>query len=536
MIRTTVLAVLGVTAAFAAAQPSSVVNGPHNLSSGGPGSIRAVSENEVCIFCHAPHNASPVKPLWNRVMPVDSYTVYSSRALDALPGQPTGTSKMCLSCHDGTIALGLVVSRDAPILMSGGVTTLPEGHGRIGTDLRDDHPISFAFDSSLTARDPKLRSPGALHSTVKLDSNNELQCTTCHDAHKNMNGDFLVMQNNASQLCMTCHQVGTTTVTSHTSCSACHQPHSAPSGPYLLKRATVSDTCLSCHDGTVPGAANISSDTRKLHNHETNSPVDPSGTPQQHTNCVSCHDPHTMAPGAAPAPGIHPNFGRIAGVNSAGAPVAAANYEYETCLKCHAEGSIIQPRVPRRIVQNNTRLEFATNAVSFHPVMGPGRNPDVPSLRPGWTTSSVMDCSSCHASESGRSAGGVGPSGTHGSSFPGLLSARYEVADNTSESASVYALCYKCHDRASILNDVSFKGHKKHIVDERAPCAACHDAHGIASSQGTTTGNSNLINFATTMVTPSRRTGRLEYRDTGRFRGQCYLTCHGEDHAPESYP
>ncbi|MCX5688981.1 MAG: cytochrome C, partial [Planctomycetota bacterium] len=150
--------------------------------------------------------------------------------------------------------------------------------------------------------------------------------------------------------------------------------------------------------------------------------------------------------------------------------------------------------------------------------------------------SSVMDCSSCHASESGRSAGGVGPSGTHGSSYAGLLSARYEVADNTSESASVYALCYKCHDRANILNDVSFKEHKKHIVDLRAPCAACHDAHGIGSAQGTATGNSNLINFATAIVTPSRRTGRLEYRDTGRYRGQCYLTCHGEDHGPLSYP
>ena len=78
--------------------------------------------------------------------------------------------------------------------------------------------------------------------------------------------------------------------------------------------------------------------------------------------------------------------------------------------------------------------------------------------------------------------------------------------------------------------------HRRHIVEERTPCSACHDAHGIASSQGTPTTNSNLINFATSIVTPSRRNGQIEYRDTGRFRGECTLTCHGKDHAPLRNP
>src|SRR5437763_9762877 len=117
------------------ADASSILNSPHNLSARGPGQIRAVNESQVCIFCHTPHNASPVQPLWNRNMPVSAYKVYSSGSLHAKPSQPTGSSKLCLSCHDGTIALGSVLSRGEPIVMSGGITTLPPGSSNLGTDL-----------------------------------------------------------------------------------------------------------------------------------------------------------------------------------------------------------------------------------------------------------------------------------------------------------------------------------------------------------------------------------------------------------------
>ena len=58
-------------------------------------------------------------------MPVTAYIPYSSSSLQAKPGQPTGTSKLCLSCHDGTIALGSVVSRNQPIAMAGGRSKSP---------------------------------------------------------------------------------------------------------------------------------------------------------------------------------------------------------------------------------------------------------------------------------------------------------------------------------------------------------------------------------------------------------------------------
>ena len=529
-----VFCLVSLAACSAMAQPSTIVGSPHDLSVGGPGPVRAVFEDQVCIFCHTPHNASPIRPLWNRYLPVDNYRIYASRALDAVPGQPTGSSKMCLSCHDGTIALGVVYSRTDPILLAGGVTFLPDGPSNLGTDLSDDHPISFRYDSALSAQDAHLLDPALLPEEVQLDAFGELQCTTCHDAHDDSRGNFMVMHNLESQLCKACHQITDTTITDHQDCSACHQPHTAPSGPYLLRGPTVSDTCFSCHDGSHQGAADIAQDYCKPFVHDTFSGTDPIDPQYLHTTCTSCHDPHTMHAGSASAPMVHPNFGEIDGVNASGSPITTAAYEYEVCFKCHADQQAVPPTIQRLAPDNNTRLQFATGAISFHPVQSPGKNSQVPSLKPGWTTSSMVHCSDCHSSNTGTDGGGSGPNGVHGSSSSPLLVARYDTADFTSESAAAYALCYSCHDRNSILNDESFPEHDKHIREERSPCSACHTGHGIASGQGTATGNSHLINFDTSIVQPNSQ-GELYFRDTGTFRGECNLRCHGENHNPEDY-
>jgi predicted CXXCH cytochrome family protein len=516
-------------------QPQSVVDTPHNLSASGRGALRSAGESEVCVFCHAPHNSSPIRPLWNRATPVEAYTIYTSRALEAQPGQPTGVSKMCLSCHDGTIAVGSVLSRDSVIQMARGMATLPRGASNLGTDLSDDHPISFKYDTTLSGKDPKVRSPTQIPHETRLDSNGELQCTTCHDAHSNKQGKFLVMQNSSSELCLSCHQVGTTTIAGHSQCADCHQPHTAPSGPYLLRQRTATETCLRCHGGGTPMAADIASEIHKVSSHDTNPPVDPPLPLSEHASCTSCHEPHTMARGSGVAPGLHPSLGRMDGISTSGAALAKASTEAEVCFKCHADGNKRQPFIARRSVQNNTRQQFSSSAVSFHPVLVQGRNPTVPSLRPGWTTGSLVYCSSCHASETSPASGGAGLKGVHGSQYAPLLAARYDTSDFSSESASTYALCYQCHDRANILSNASFPQHSLHIVDQHTPCSACHDAHGISATQGSPRGNSNLINFDISIVHPSAA-GRLEFIDQGQFAGECFLSCHGVDHGPKAYP
>jgi predicted CXXCH cytochrome family protein len=523
----------------ALAQYQGIIGSKHNLSVSGTGTIHATGEQEVCVFCHTPHGASAIQPLWNRNVPVNTYRVYSSTTLDAKPGQPTGSSKLCLSCHDGTVAIGSVLSKNMPIGMAGGITTIPPGaKGNIGTDLSDDHPISFVYDSALAAKDGKLKDPTVLPANIRLDGAKNLQCSTCHDPHNNSNGKFLVMRNDNSQLCNTCHTIQNTTVVEHGNCTTCHQNHSAPSGPELLTAKTPTESCTKCHSSSSTTALDIASDLAKPSVHDTKMKVNaPDEVPNQ-SACISCHDPHTMtkASAVAAAPDVRGSVGKVAGISASGAATPVAKFEYEICFKCHADRqpSNFAPIVTRQIVQANTRFEFDSAAVSFHPVEAAGRSRDVPSLRTQYTTSSVIYCTDCHSSDQGRVAGGTGPTGPHGSSFKPLLALRYDTKDFTQESEAAFALCYKCHDRNSILADVTFP-HKIHLVDQQTPCSICHDSHGVSSAQGTIMKNARLINFDTTVVRPDPTTARLEFNQTGPRAGTCYLSCHGTTHSNTTY-
>jgi len=132
---------------FSSSAYAGIANTKHNLSVTGTGNIKASSEQEICIFCHTPHNSRPQTPLWNRASSGSVYTPYNSSTIFSSPGQPTGASMLCLSCHDGTIALGSVLSRNSDIVMNNGVTTYatgqdPDRHGsfRRPSDFIQLHP------------------------------------------------------------------------------------------------------------------------------------------------------------------------------------------------------------------------------------------------------------------------------------------------------------------------------------------------------------------------------------------------------------
>ena len=182
----------------------------HNLSVSGPGDIRAASETQICVFCHTPHNSRRDIPyLWNRSDQTTSYIPYQSSTLFAVVGQPTGASKLCLSCHDGTIALGATLSGPQEIPFQGGIRFLPLGHAsRLGTDLSDDHPVSFQYSGNLAGRNPELTDPSTLPLEIRLAEDGQLQCTACHDPHNDRFGKFLVMSNQFSKLCISCHTKG----------------------------------------------------------------------------------------------------------------------------------------------------------------------------------------------------------------------------------------------------------------------------------------------------------------------------------------
>lgn len=533
----------------------------HNLSVSGPGTLKASSEEEICIFCHIPHNARPSGPLWNRDDPGSYYTPYRSSTVAARPGQPTGASILCLSCHDGTVALGEVASRDTPIAFTGSISTMPSGPGLLGTDLSDDHPISFAYATAAAAKGGELVPAAELTGPVKLDGNGQLQCTACHDPHDDSNGKFLTVPNRGGALCTTCHRKAGWNQSSHNlstgtwdgvapdpwpdsdwstvadnACRNCHRPHSAEGAERLLVRAQEQGNCLACHNGHV-AETDVDAAFLKPSHHpvgldaDAHSPVEPAVVEARHVACSDCHNPHAASALAGVVPGA---LAGVRGVSIAGIEVDPVNYEYEICFRCHADSFNKPPaRTTRQLEQTNVRLEFDTGNPSYHPVAGAGTNPDVPSLLPPYTVNSVIRCTDCHGDDGGEMNPAVA-NAPHGSNYAPILRQRYETADNTAESPSSYALCYSCHDRDSILSGRSFKAHPRHVVQARTPCNVCHDPHGVSNLQGNAINSSKLVNFDTAVVGPNAN-GELRYESTGRFAGACYLNCHGSEHSPKTY-
>jgi predicted CXXCH cytochrome family protein len=543
---------------YQGSEARSIVQSKHNLSASGPGTVKATVETRVCEFCHTPHHAGLAGPLWNKDIPEILYITYQSSSVKAAIGQPNGASKLCLSCHDGTIALGLVRSQTQPISFAGGVTTMPAGRTNLGIDLSDDHPISFVYDNALAIANGQLEYPANLTRPVMLDRYGRLQCTSCHNPHDDQYGKFLVMDNISSALCATCHKkTGWSTTTHRTStktwngglpnpwphtsyttvatngCENCHKPHTAGGKERLLNYNVEEDNCYPCHNGNV-ASKNVKAEFLKFYRHPigastgVHKPTENAIPTSRHVECVDCHNPHASKAATATAPYASGRLSGIVGITSLGGTVKPLVYEYELCFRCHGDNPGTQtPVIIRQYPDNNKRNNFSNSNLSYHPVVGVGKNTNGPSLISPWTTASLMYCTDCHNSNSGPKAGGMGPNGPHGSIYRPILERNLTMTDYATESASAYALCYKCHSRTSILGDQSFKDHKTHIVDEKTPCTVCHDPHGVS-------GKTHLINFDKSVVLPSS-SGRLEFNDLGLGKGNCYLTCHGENHNPLSY-
>ncbi len=556
--------------------PNSIIYSRHNLSVSSPGSVHATTESDVCIFCHTPHGASATDgPLWNHQMSAAIYTTFSSPTLTSLNviiGQPNGSSRLCLSCHDGTVALGLVRSRPGGIAMS--AATMPAGINNLGFDLSADHPVSFTYDAALANAAGNLVDPGTLPPEVGLDRYGQLQCTSCHDPHNNQYGSFLVKDNTGSALCLTCHQLASWSGSAHavsskllpsalsvqvaarnrgvqskasaaadsvahTACASCHVPHTAGTKSALMRFSTPEKNCLDCHGGDGPGK-NVSAELKKISAHPIsmdlnahNSRENLVNPPVRHVTCADCHNPHATSSAPGGKNQISGALAVVPGVSAGGGILPAVTQEYELCFRCHGDSAARGPaKVSRQVPQTNTRLEFSPGNTSFHPVESVGKNSSVPSLIPPLTASSRIGCGDCHNSDQNSAAGGSGANGPHGSAFSPLLERQLRLTDGTPYNPSDFALCYKCHS-SSVVNSEqssSWRYHKKHIEEFKAACTTCHDSHAATQP--------HLINFNTVYVQPYN--GVLNYTSAGPNHGTCTLTCHdgsgqNKPHAAKSY-
>jgi predicted CXXCH cytochrome family protein len=201
----------------------------HDLSITGGGVAKAVAadpndadsgQDEICIFCHVPHNSTEDPLLWNHQRSSASYTVYQNNTLNSSPTDFAGSttdnvSALCLSCHDGTIAINNTTAMNDPTISSSDITRVTAaglivGTRKLSNDLTNDHPINFTYDAALATADGGLVTPDDPNNFVDAAKKvslfgGKMQCGSCHDPHDIGSGNFLVVDNSGSDLCQTCH-------------------------------------------------------------------------------------------------------------------------------------------------------------------------------------------------------------------------------------------------------------------------------------------------------------------------------------------
>jgi hypothetical protein len=416
--------------------------GKHNMSVGS-GSSLTVQGSLTCTFCHAPHSGiGGNTPLWNQTLSNQTYVPYSSTTYKQQgSSQPLlgKSSSLCLSCHDGTVAVGQSA-------VYGKIPTIgamkPENV--LGTNLSGSHPFSLILPikdspdlaASVAAQGITADPTGA----VKLVAGN-VECTSCHNPHVQaidpIAQDFLVRDSSNGQMCLACHDpnrvvnavvnplsgwpasihamatnqvansahVGSYVTVSTNACSSCHMEHNAGGPAGLLRPATPSapgvdastQDCITCHFGgsnISPAAPNVYAEFSKIsHPLPAGNNQHDSGEPavlnnNRHATCVDCHNPHADNPLTvfSPPPAVRPPQTGVTGVSAIDGVTVLnpAINQYESCLRCH--GSSVGKQVllkygylPTRLVFTGDPLnlvpQFSPNSTSSHPVVHDRNSP-----------------------------------------------------------------------------------------------------------------------------------------------------------------
>lgn len=233
-------AMLAPTSAMANGNGLGIVGSPHDFATD-----TWNHRGEICRVCHVPHdhgkNTGDIGLLWNHQLSSATYLMYaedshinfldSTIANGKAQAEPTGITKLCLGCHDGTVAIdefdnkvgktgvGFQTLYITDTTINGGGFTVPH-IADVGSDknLSNTHPLSIEYPanevSNGTLRNPATTAMGPVFINDVLE-NGLVQCSSCHDVH-NSPGEAVANTHllrvgttaatgGASALCLTCH-------------------------------------------------------------------------------------------------------------------------------------------------------------------------------------------------------------------------------------------------------------------------------------------------------------------------------------------
>jgi predicted CXXCH cytochrome family protein len=415
---------------FAAATLQGQITGDVlGMHSFGPGSKSPVvgARPDACAYCHAPHSASTYG-LWNQKLTTKTYTLYNSDTERNLARQPKlgSDSNKCLSCHDGSVAVGDTIAY-GQVTMQG----LMSPSDLLDKSMQTSHPFSLSVplrdNIDLVASLTKTQKTADPTGAVQLINGN-VECTSCHNPHvqakDSVSLNFLVKNSSNGQLCLACHDpkrtisghvnpiadwatsaharsadvispsagLGSYTTVARDACIACHAPHNAGATARLLRGVNEQD-CIACHNGAnvspmatwanvfpeyaTPKVGHPFPSSSNLHDATESTLLNNN----RHATCVDCHNAHgSEQVGVFPLPPlIRGSQKDIAGVSATdGVTVMTpAINQFENCLRCHSTSAgkkvmSIYGYFPVRQVSAGDDLnlvpQFAVSATSSHPV------------------------------------------------------------------------------------------------------------------------------------------------------------------------
>jgi predicted CXXCH cytochrome family protein len=372
------------SSALAGAQITADVLGAHSMSPASGAPITGTL-GEPCMYCHAPHSGIngtagvQQTPLWTqKLSSVQSYQMYSSSTMvnQVNSSPPLGSdSTLCLSCHDGTVAVGTTTPW-GQVPMSQSLSGTPAD---LGTNLSTTHPFSFVTPlqsapdlwPSLSASPPSTQDTTGVVQLI----NGNVECGSCHNPHVqniDSSGDFLAIDNSQSALCNACHNTtmnGSGMGLNASVARSVSATNSMAGGLSSKKPNPLRYWSTSVHataNNRVAGQISSAS-VPMLSSRLPKAGVLGPYTTVRMNGCLSCHTTHNSAP-----------------------KVLLRGSDDQNCLSCHSGGTAVSPAAP------NIAAEMTAPKISHTGSTATGTNAHSPSESELLNHNRHATCADCH--------------------------------------------------------------------------------------------------------------------------------------------
>ena len=382
--------------------------------------------------------ASSRRDLLHRAAPSLLWLVWLTTMACFLGPQPAAAQESCASCH-------------AALLKTANVHAPTEDCSTCHESTATPHPQPGQKTFKLTQTVPELCAPchdafgkSVVHAPVKEGS-----CTTCHDPHGSEQAKLLTAA--PKELCSSCHAEVAESKYPHGPVSAgdcllCHDAHQSEGKALLVRQGDA--LCAGCHLD-----AQGFSKAKSVH-------------AALEAGCTSCHSPHGAAnPKLLAVSGSEQCFqchdevaAKVAKASVPHAPVKAD----QGCVTCHSPHASDNPKLLLKaegeVCLGCHKAVLPKAATVLHGPVKDGQ------------------CTPCHA--------------PHGGEHAKLLVAEFPKPPYVPYTATQYALCFSCHDRALVqdrqtsvatgFRDGEKNLHFLHVNNEQKgrSCRLCHEIHG----------------------------------------------------------